>query len=616
MKTSGTYGVVCPVASLCCPWHYQPRSTLASLAGHRTSGVALSRILRSPSRSIRLPLAVRRLRTLVAASALALSSASAGAQVTNLIDPADPAYRELDQLIANNLIGRLSLGQRPISRELLARAIDQAARNLSEWEARLATGSGGSAGMREDARIPFLRELLESLRSRFRLPDSSSESGRLTAVVAPIRSVALDGIRSDGPTRLVPTSNGLGSIDAQLNPLLANRQGRSPSAGSSALLETSHSIETDRFAFAVTPQLSMASLEDGSQRMNLRIQELELRALFRNIALDVGREYVVWGQGRDIGLLNSNNSPPLDLAKLSSEVPFRLPWFFWGLGPTRLSLVFATLGADQNFPHPYAVAYRANIEPANWLELGTSVYTKSGGRGAPPATTTARLIDLLPFLDASAYNNVFGTRGDFQFSDHYAGFDGRLRLTSIASSVFWEVLLNDFDVRRLTSVLWEDAGHVFGADLPPLLPSGRFRASVEYHHTGIRYYEHEQFTSGQTLHHVLTGDPLGPNGQGGYLYLDWFESLQRRLGLQLALERRSNDQYVFVPEPSFGFRRVEVRPKEWRGRAVGSWQLLPRRGRLGGLAQFGYERTRNFDFIHANDRNGFLARVALQYRFE
>jgi hypothetical protein len=165
-------------------------------------------------------------------------------------------------------------------------------------------------------------------------------------------------------------------------------------------------------------------------------------------------------------------------------------------------------------------------------------------------------------------------------------------------------------------VLWEDAGHIFGVDLPPLSGSGRLRASLEYHHTGVRYYEHEQFTSGQTLHHILTGDPLGPDAQGGYAFLDWYASTQRRLGLQLALERRSNDQYVFIPEPHFGFNRVLKSPREWSGRALVDAQLLPMRSQFGGTLQFGYERTKNFDFTEGDSRNGFLGRVALQYRFQ
>jgi hypothetical protein len=224
-------------------------------------------------------------------------------------------------------------------------------------------------------------------------------------------------------------------------------------------------------------------------------------------------------------------------------------------------------------------------------------------------------VDLLPFLDASAYNNVIGTRGLFEFSDHYAGLDGRIHLPALGTNFYWELLLNDFDVRRLESVLWEDAGHVVGLDLPPLSPSGRLRASLEYHHTGIRYYEHHQFLSGQTLHETLTGDPLGPNAQGAYANIDWYASIHRRLGVEFALERRSDDQYVTVTEPAFGFRKVAVLPKEWQGRILAGWQLLPEPQQLGGMLQFGYERTRNFNFVRGDSRNGVLARVALQYRF-
>jgi hypothetical protein len=224
-------------------------------------------------------------------------------------------------------------------------------------------------------------------------------------------------------------------------------------------------------------------------------------------------------------------------------------------------------------------------------------------------------VDLLPFLDASAFDNKFGTRGLFQFSDHYAGVDGRFRLPAGSASFYFEQLFNDFDVRRLKSVLWEDSGHIFGLDLPHLVPSGRVDLALEYHHTGVRYFEHEQFTSGQTLHGVLTGDPLGPNAQGAYTFVDWLASANNRLGMQVALERRSNDQYVFTPEPHYGFARVAIRPKEWQGRTLLTWQMLPERRQLGAQFQFGYERTRNFDFVEGDSRNGFLGRATLQYRF-
>jgi Capsule assembly protein Wzi len=531
------------------------------------------------------------------------------AQATRLIDPVDPVYQDLELFAARGLVDHTTVAQRPLSRAEIARILDRVATELSK---------GDSSSVTRTARAgsdSFIEHLLVSIRERFELGDTGSAVAALRTQLDPLRAITLDVTQTDQPTRLIPVDNGIGSIDARLNTLLIDRQGRPLSTGNDVFLETSHTLETRYLALAVTPELFAGAQPDGKRRTTLRLQELQARLLFGNAALDVGREYVVWGQGQDVGLLNSNNSPPLDLIKLSSESPFRFPWIFRALGPTRAAIYYADLGADQNYPHPYAIAYKVNIAPASQLDLGVSVYTKSGGHGAPRATATARLVDILPFLDASAYNNVIGTRGDFQFSDHYAGFDGRWRLPSLGLVPYWEVLLNDFDVRRLKSVFWEDAGHVLGLEFPRLVESGRLRASVEYHHTGIRYYEHHQFTSGQTLHQTLTGDPLGPDAQGAYGNLDWYASAERRLGLQVAFERRSNDQYVLKPEPDFGFSRVSVRPKEWQARLLTNYQLLPERNALGGLAEFGYERTRNFDFVDGADRNGFLGRVSLQYRF-
>ena len=522
------------------------------------------------------------------------------AQATRLIDPLDPAYQDLELLVDLGLVDHGALGQRPLSRAEFARIIDSASHSLSL--------SGGAP--------TFAEQLLTSLRRRLDLADTGSARGRLAPRFVPLHSVTLDLTKTDQLTRLIPRQNGIGQIDARLNTLLSNRQGRFLSTGSNALLESSHGLETKYVALWLTPQASWRLPNDSSGRADLRLQELQLRFLFRNAALDVGREYLMSSQGRDVGLLNSNNSPPLDLIKLSSESPFYFPWVFRQLGPTRASVYYADLGGDQNFPHPYAFSYHATIAPTARLELGATVYTKSGGHGAPRATATARLIDLLPFLDASKYNYVLGTRGDFQFSDHYAGIDGRLRVPSIGANLFWEVLLNDFDVRRLTSVLWEDAGHVVGVELPRLSESGRLRTSLEYHHTGIRFYEHHQFLSGQTIHHALMGDPLGPDAQGAYANVDWYVSARRRLGVQVALERRSNDQYALRPGPNFGFDRIAVRPKEWQARAVTTWRLLPDARQLGGTLQLGYERTRNFEFVERAGRNGFLGRVTMHYRFQ
>ena len=550
--------------------------------------------------------------SLIAIACVALNASIAGAQATRLVDPLDPVYQDLRELIDQGLVPRATLGQLPMSRAAIARMIDTAQTRLS---GHISADSSSRSPVFSEPKRRFLSELLTSMRERLELPDSGAAVAGLVPQFDAIRSTTLDLTSTDEPTRLIPPDNGLGGIDATLNTLLINRQGLVLGSGANAVLETTHSLETDHVGFSVTPSLFTRPEPNGDRRLDLRVQDLQLRFLLRNVALDVGREYVVWGQGIDGGMLNSDNSPPLDLIKLSSESPFYLPSFLRHLGPTRASIFYADLGGDQNFPHAYQVAYRISVVPSSWAELGTSIYTKGGGNGGPPATFAARLVDFLPFLDASAFNNIAGIRGKFTFSDHYAGIDGRFRLPAGGASLYWDLLLNDFDIRRLKSVLWEDSGHIFGLDLPRLASNGRLDASLEYHHTGIRYYEHDQFTSGQTVHQTLTGDPLGPNAQGAYANLAWYRTPRRRLGIQVALERRSNDQYVYIPEPHFGFARVGVRPKEWQGRTLLTWQMLPARHQLGGQLQFGYERTRNFDFVEGDSRNGFLGRATLQYRF-
>lgn len=541
----------------------------------------------------------------VATVASVLLASPVPAQTTRLVSPLDPAYTDLRTLVEVGLLDQIWLADRTLSRRAFRSAVTEAKGRLRD----------GAAAPDAATRVALEERLIASIEERLGLADSTVGGVMLGNGSALVRTLSLDATATSQPTRFIPDSNGIGAIDARLNTLLANRQGRLLVYGASTILESTHTLESAHFAVDVTPALALLTPTDTAARLELWLHQLQLRTVFRNVALDVGREYLNWGQGRDVGLLTSNNSPPLDLIKLSSEEPFTFPWIFRHLGRSQFSILYADLGGDQNFPHPYAVAYHGSIAPASALELGASVYTKSGGRGGPPATLTARLIDLLPFLDASAYNNRFGTRCDCQFSDHYAGVDGRLRLTPVHGAFYWEVLLNDFDVRRLTSVLWEDAGHLVGLEIPQLADDGRIGASVEYHHTGIRYYEHHQFLSGQTIHQTLMGDPLGPDAQGLYANLDWRLTVQRRASVQLAIERRSHDEYQSLPEPNFGFRRTLVRPKEWQGRLIATWELLASTQQIGALMQLGYARTRNFDFVDGQTQNGLLGRLAVRYRF-
>ena len=545
---------------------------------------------------------------------------AASAQTSISLSPTDRVYEDLVQLRDHGLLSNFVMGQRPYSRRQIAKLIAEAVRTRAHIEIAAHDSSDSSSDSNtESTRTSTVDNVIRRLRSEF--ADQLSASGDYQAPTGATTfrlfdAAALDYTRSTGSRRQIPDSNGLGSIDASIDPFTANRQGRAFADGDNLSIESSQWLESAHFALSSRARVHGWST-DGRSGVGASLEELHARTVFRNLAIDIGRQYVMWGQGRNVGLLGSNNAPAFDAVKLSNEGLVRLPWILRSLGPTKLSIFYADLGPAQNFRHPYLVGYKVSVLPSNWWELGASVYSKSGGRGSPPASLTARLLDLLPFLEAGVYNNNFGTRGMFTFSDRYAGLDTRVRLAKLHSmELFGELLFNDFDSKRLTSSLTEDAGHVFGATIPRLGRDEAWRVDLELHHTGIRYYLHPQFKSGQSLRGQLLGDPLGPDALGAYGAISWQASETRDFSVDLALEKRSDDKYLGdgLPNGSMYFYRVLARPKELRARAVLNWRRNPSRGGFGLISQLGYERIRNFNFQEGMYRNGLLVRVGVDYR--
>lgn len=555
----------------------------------------------------------------IAAAFLLLAATTLSGQATIAVSPLDHVYADIDLVVAHGLVSRPIVGQRPYSRRQIARLIAEASRALdNRMQLAMASGNADGHGVPQSS---ILKALLGELRQEYAAElrffgDSATPAPPWHSHL--FSSTRLDFTRVSGSGRDIPLDNGIGKIDAAINPLVSNRQGRVFHEGNNLAVETTHYLQSRFFAVSLNPQFSVSDSADWKPRPLTRIQNAQLRLLLGNFAIDVGREDLVWGQGNEVGLLNSDNAPPLNLLKLSNDLPIQLPWLLRSLGPSKLSIFYSDLGAQQNFPHAYMVGYKISVAPTSQLELGTTIYSKSGGRGSPRGTFTARIIDLLPFLDASAYNNVIGTRGLFEFSDRYAGIDGRLRFPNARGlELFSEILLNDFDVRRLASSFAEDAAHVVGMRIPRLGKSQAWELSSEFHHTGIRVYRHHQFTSGQTFNRMLIGDQLGPDAVGAYFRVAWAGSLRQRWDVLFAGERRSDDQYVgYGPENGLLlFRRIDTRPKELRMRAVVTWSSVSRGPGIALTSQLGYERTRNFGFVDGAARTGGLARLGLEYQF-
>jgi hypothetical protein len=534
---------------------------------------------------------------------------TASGQATTNVAVQDLTYRHVERLVAEGLVDIVHVGQRPYSRREVARIAAEAERNLPRLEAKVSDTTLAAGGRAAFARrLDRARAVLAALRVEY------GSDGR--AGTRLLESAAADWTWTNSPPRVVPFDD-LGGINAVTNPFVDYRLGRRYVDGGNIALETTHRVR-------ILPNLAAAARvrtwngwaepgDSGGHR--LTVEALYGQLAIRNVLVEVGRDHLFYGQGMHGSLSVSGNAPALDMVKVASDLPFRMPWFLRGLGPTRASLFLADLGDRQNFPGAKLVGYKWSFLPSSRVEFGVSVLTQMGGRGAPRASFGERLLDLVPIMDP-----LFIGDRDIQISNKLAGMDVRVRFPS-ARGLEWYVdgMLDDFDHRRLASVFWQDAGWIAGLSVPRLRSDGSLHLAMEYHHTGLRYYQHGQFTSGVTFGQRIIGNALGSKSNAGYTRLTWDLGALSSVSLDGAYEWRSNDQYriqsIDVAEDRWRFVRVETRPRETRARVLLTWtgELSPTRPRV--IAELGYERVGNFAFVRGEERNNVLARLGLERRF-
>lgn len=551
--------------------------------------------------------AVAALAALAALPSLAALPAVATAQATPNVDPLDPAYRALDVLAALGMTDAPLVGQRPYSRREIARLAGSAARTAARWAAQVADPATPPTRRRRLARrLAAGRDALDAL-----APALGPLGGVRALDLATADVTATDAVRRAAP------GTPLGTSDAGIDGLTQYREGRPVVRGTTAFVETGHWAASRWIAASARLRARLAGDDDAPpdarypRAQALAVHDAHLRLVAGPWALTAGRDHLVWGQGRHGGPLLSTNAPALDLVSFATDVPVRVPLVSRLLGPMKGTAFWADLGPRQNFPGANLSGFRLGALPFPALEIGVGTVNQWGGRGAPTVSLRERVFDQLVIVDS------FGGVADIRASNKVAGADLRLRVPALGGlAAYYEVQFDDFDRARVGSSFREDAAHVAGIRAAALGPDGRWELGVEGRRTGLRMYQHTDFTSGITYERFFVGDPLGPQARAAYLRAG------RRAGgggawLDLAAERRRNDQYVSVEEPRpFRFVLTERRPAERRLRAVATWES-PARGRRAAvavLAQTGVERVTGFGFAAGTDRTDLLARVGVELR--
>lgn len=533
----------------------------------------------------------------------------AAAQTAATVPLWDPAYRDLDRLVGAGLVTEILVGQRPYSERRFADFAVEALEALGPPPGAREEPPGARArgAMRlvedEVEGRTALREAARRLARRF--PDRDDPDGfELSEALA-------EGVVQEARIRDTAFDTGRGLIEDRVNPLLGYRDGRRYVDGVTVGLEASARATVGRvFAFEARPRvvgtegptgrtvLEDVGLVEGRIETDVDVDVMRLygRLVAGNFALEVGRDAVVWGQGRWGGSLLSRNPRGLDMIHISNDAPVRLPWIFGALGPSRFAFFGADLGGDQHFPHAKLFGGKWSARPHPRFEFGFSFLNKQGGEGAPDASFGERLRDILIFPD------VFDTDADLVFSEKVIAGEVRWRVPAkVPVEVYGQAAFTDFDIARSDQTFWLEAAYQAGIHLPALGSDGRTWLRIEAEHTGATFYRHAQFLSGLTLDRMVLGSALGPDGEGVHVEVGRTTASGHEWAFAASAELRERDAYSIVPDTDLRAVKIADLPHEWRYRGVLSW--LGRLGERSALqVEGGVEYVDGFAFIEGRTR--------------
>lgn len=419
-------------------------------------------------------------------------------------------------------------------------------------------------------------------------------------------TVELEAGGGRSPGRTIP-DNGVGGVDAVVNPLWAHRSGASYG---------------DRLTAAVSGQAALAlgsrvALEGGLRLATVRtsgprasgsvsgIETASVRVRLGPVDLDVGRAPVVWGWLDAVPLLMTANGPPLDLLRVSSNAPVSSGI----LGRMEFSAFVADLGPEHHFAHAKLFEGRVELRPSSSVRLSLATWNKQGGEGAPSASLGARLRDL-----SVLWGLVFGDDVD-RFSDKQMAASLRVVLPSMRGTRFdVGVVATDFDLDRIGDIV--EAATAVGVALtaPRLGGSQRHSARVSLVRSGPVMARHGQFRSGSAVNRLLQGFDLGPDARRISLRYA-YEPLSKgwRACLAGSMDRSSADPYGVSVDGVKDIHRIGDLPEEVRLRLMA--RVVRDVGDTGGQLAVGFERVADFGFLDGDDRLTGLLGMRIWRRF-
>ena len=486
----------------------------------------------------------------------------------------DWTYTAIEKLVNAGLVGPWVLNTKPMSRLEMARIVTVALRKIQEDE----TGWFARRTDLEPTLYALMEELAPELEAMAVRTVSDEFAGQPWLSIQPISQLQARGFYVQRDAR-PENSQGLR--------LAKHYDG---TVGFSSYMQIS-----DFMSVYLHPEF-----QAEQHRREGKLIEGYLKLKFNNVALRFGRESLWWGPGYHGTMLLGNNAAPLDQVRISTAEPIVLPGFLHALGPTRMELLMARLESNRDYPNALLGAWRLDISPLPYLELGAARVVQFGGRGR----SRLRVVDYpQAFIRSSDL-------GDSKFNTNQLySLDATLRLHDVDRvfplsrdlSLYAEIGVDD---TCCENVIWPlRPAYLVGLYLPNLFGRSDSELRIEWAATTSFSFTHGIYTDGYSYE----GSPLAHyiGAQGEELYIRTAERL--RPNLQLGAEMG----FAKVGPTSLAGLKLPREERKFGGVDVTYQPVKP----LSMLLGYRYERIDNKDFVADQRTTNHVLRFEATYSF-
>jgi hypothetical protein len=282
---------------------------------------------------------------------------------------------------------------------------------------------------------------------------------------------------------------------------------------------------------------------------NFYLREFSLKLSYWNIALEAGRGTQWWGPGYHGSLLLTNHAFPLDMIKLGSDQPFRLPWMLRELGEFKVNSFLTQLEKNRDFSHAKIFGLRVSWLPANFLEIGLTRLTQFDGGGRDQS---------FPGAVFDAYINAPNQTGEQEVNEQ-AMVDFRARVPRVPYLIPFPAGMQIYGELG-TEDKWSElplpsrAAILGGVYIPQVFAGDTLDLRIEYADTDLArrrhpelsdvWYNNGTYTSGMRYRGFPLGHHMGTDGIDFFVRTTRFLTESIQLGANFNIQERDRGKPV------------------------------------------------------------------------